>query len=83
MSTTVSSGNQTTKISAGSQATEAAQKIEMKVGGNSIAIDMSGITIKGTMVKIEGSAMFEAKAPMSTVKGDGMLTLKGGIVLIN
>ena len=83
MSTTVSSGNQTTKISAGSQATEAAQKIEMKVGGNSITIDMSGITIKGTMVKIEGSAMFEAKAPMSTVKGDGMLTLKGGIVLIN
>lgn len=69
MSTTVSSGNQTTKVSAGSQSTEAAQKIEMKVGGNSITIDMSGITIKGTMVKIEGSAMFEAKAPMSTVKG--------------
>jgi type VI secretion system secreted protein VgrG len=81
--TTVSQGNQTTKVSAGSQSTEAAQKIEMKVGSNSITIDMSGVTIKGTMVKIEGSAMFEAKAPMSTVKGDGMLTLKGGIVLIN
>jgi type VI secretion system secreted protein VgrG len=81
--TKVTQGNMSTKISAGSQSTEAAQKIEMKVGGNSITIDQSGITIKGTMVKIEGSAMFEAKAPMSTVKGDGMLTLKGGIVLIN
>lgn len=81
--TKVSQGNMTTKISAGSQSTEAAQKIELKVGSNSITIDMSGITIKGTMVKIEGSAMFEAKAPMSTVKGDGMLTLKGGIIMIN
>jgi type VI secretion system secreted protein VgrG len=81
--TKVSQGNMSTKISAGSQATEAAQKIELKVGGNSIVIDQSGITIKGIMVKIDASAMFEAKSPMSTVKGDGMLTLKGGIVLIN
>jgi len=81
--TKLSQGNMSTKVSAGSLAEEAAQKIEMKVGGNSITIDQSGITIKGIMVKIEGSAMFEAKAPMSTVKGDGMLTLKGGIVLIN
>jgi type VI secretion system secreted protein VgrG len=79
----LSAGNASLKASAGSLAEEAAQKIEMKVGGNSITIDQSGITIKGIMVKIEGSAMFEAKAPMSTVKGDGMLTLKGGIVLIN
>lgn len=79
----VSTGNVSLKASAGAIAEEAAQKIEMKVGGNSITIDQSGITIKGIMVKIEGSAMFEAKAPMSTVKGDGMLILKGGIVLIN
>ena len=31
------------------------------------------------MVKIQGSAMVEAKAPMTTVKGDGMMTLKGGL----
>jgi type VI secretion system secreted protein VgrG len=79
----VDAGNVSLKAGAGAIAEEAAQKIEMKVGGNSITIDQSGITIKGIMVKIEGSAMFEAKAPMSTVKGDGMLTLKGGIVLIN
>lgn len=79
----MSQGNASLKASAGAIAEEAAQKIEMKVGGNSITIDMSGITIKGTMVKIEGTAMFEAKAPMSTVKGDGMLTLKGGIIMIN
>ena len=27
--------------------------------------------------------MAELKAPMTTVSGDGMLTLKGGVVMIN
>ncbi len=76
-------GNDSTKISAGTSSTEAMQSIELKVGGNSIKIDQTGITIKGVMVTIEGQAMLEAKSPMTTVKGDGMLTLKGGITMIN
>jgi type VI secretion system secreted protein VgrG len=59
------------------------QSITLKVGQNSIEINQSGITIKGIMVKVEGTAMVDAKAPMTTVKGDGMLTLKGGITMIN
>lgn len=81
--TKVGMGNLTVKVSQGKIGTEAMQAIELKVGSNSIKIDQSGITIKGTMIKIEGTAMFDAKAPMAKVSGDGMLTLKGGIIMIN
>ncbi len=81
--TTVKQGDITIKASLGKITVEAMQSIELKVGSNSIKIDQSGVTVKGTMVKVEGAAMLEAKAPMTTVKGDGMLTLKGGITMIN
>jgi type VI secretion system secreted protein VgrG len=81
--TKVGSGNYTLKVASGKIAEEAMQSIELKVGSNSIKIDQMGITIKGSMIKITGDAMFEAKAPMAKVSGDGMLTLKGGIIMIN
>lgn len=55
---------------------QANMSIELKVGGNSIKIDQTGVTITGTMVKINGNAMTEVKA-------GGMLKLQGGIVMIN
>ncbi len=79
----ISKGSRETNIKMGKDTLEAMQSIEMKVGSNSIKIDQSGITIKGIMVKIEGDAMAEMKSPMTTVKGDGILTLKGGITMIN
>jgi type VI secretion system secreted protein VgrG len=82
-SLTVSLGNHTIKVGAGSSKSEAAVAIELKVGGNSIKIDQSGITIKGLMVNIQGTTTAEMKSPMTTVKGDGMLTLKGGLTMIN
>jgi type VI secretion system secreted protein VgrG len=57
--------------------------IELKVGANSVKIEMAGITVKGVQVKIEGQASAEVKAPMTSVKGDGMLTIKGGMTMIN
>jgi type VI secretion system secreted protein VgrG len=80
---TIQTGNDSTKVSAGQSSTEAMVSIELKVGSNSITINQQGVTIKGLMVSIEGQAMLEAKSPMTTVKGDGMLTLKGGITMIN
>ena len=59
------------------------QSITLKVGQNSVVIDQAGITVKGMIVKVEGEAMTEVKAPMTTIKGDGMLTLKGGLVSLN
>src|SRR5262249_34889185 len=55
-SVSIQKGNQTTKIDAGSGSTEAMQFIELKVGGNSIRIDQSGITLKGVNIMIMGQA---------------------------
>ena len=75
-SITLQQGNRSIKISMGSQTTEAMQSITLKVGQNSIVIDQTGVTIKGTMITIEGQAITQ-------VKGDGLLILKGGLVMIN
>jgi len=83
ISTKADLGNIDTKASLGKITLEAMQKIELKVGANSIVIDQVGVTIKGVMVKIEGSAMTQIKAPMTQVNGDGMLMMKGGITMIN
>lgn len=80
---TVKMGNITEKVSLGKYELEAMQSITLKVGANSIVIDQTGVTIKGIMVKVEGTAMLETKAPMSQHSGDGMMIIKGGIVLIN
>lgn len=80
---TSQTGNIAIEASAGKVTVSAAQSIELKVGGNSIKIDTSGVTISGTMVKISGQAMASMEAPMAKVNADGMLTLKGGVVMIN
>ena len=73
---TIKTGNRKVKVSLGSSALEAMQKIELKVGQSSIVLDQAGVTIKGMMVKVEGSVM-------TTVEGKAMLTLKGGLTMIN
>ena len=83
MSIKLGMGNMTTKLDLGKQETEAMQSIEMKVGANSIKIDQTGITLKGIMIKVEGSAMVQTKAPMVQSNADAMQIIKGGIVMIN
>lgn len=78
-----SKGDITVDASVGSITLQATQKITLKVGGNSIVIDQSGITIKGMMVKVEGQAMVEVKGPMVKVEGSAMTMIKGGITMIN
>ncbi|USD21840.1 type VI secretion system tip protein VgrG [Microbulbifer variabilis] len=81
---TIGSGNHTLKVSKGTQTTDAMgaikisskASIELKVGGSSIKLTPAGITIKGTMLSCKGDATAE-------VKGGGMLTLKGGVTMIN
>jgi type VI secretion system secreted protein VgrG len=82
-SLTIKMGNQTTKINLGKSETEAMQSIELKVGQSSIKLDQTGVTIKGMTIKVEGQIMTQVKAPMTQVNGDAMLTLKGGITMIN
>ena len=55
---------------------EAGMSITLKVGGSTIKVDNTGVTIEGTMINIKGNAMTE-------VSGSAMLTLKGGLTKIN
>ena len=56
-------------MSAGKGDVEAMQSYEIKVGGSSIKIDQMGITIKGMMIKIEGTMKLEAKGLMTDGQG--------------
>lgn len=81
--TTLKLGNQKTKMSAGKGNVEAMQSYEIKVGGSSIKITPMSIELKAMTIKIDASMMLQAKGMMSTVQGSAMLTLKGGMVMIN
>jgi type VI secretion system secreted protein VgrG len=80
---TIKMGNQTTKLDLGASSTEAMQAIELKVGQSSIKIDQMGVTIKGMMIKIEGTMQTSVKGLMTQVNGDAMLMVKGGLTMIN
>ncbi len=64
---------------------------DIKAGGaTTIACDASttikaasGMTIKAAQIAINGQSTAELKSPSTTVEGDGTLTLKGGVCMIN
>ncbi|PZV13989.1 MAG: type IV secretion protein Rhs [Pseudanabaena sp.] len=60
-----------------------AANITLKVGSNKVEITTTGIVISGTDVQIKGTAAAELKAPLVTVDGSGVNTIKGGLVKIN
>lgn len=92
-------GNYTVKVNSGKIAIQAAQSIELKVagstvkiepaaitrkcGGSTIKVEPAGITLQGVQLKIQGNATVDIKAAMTSVGGDGMLKLKGGLTMIN
>ena len=69
-------GNQSTNVKLGKIDMTAMQSITLTVGGNSIKIDQTGVTIQGLMVKITGETITQ-------VQGQATLILKGGITMIN
>ena len=68
-------GNFTSDVT-GSITITSKQKIELKVGGNTLTIDNTGITLNGIMIKTQASAMAEHK-------GGGMMNIQAGIIMIN
>lgn len=62
---------------------EAGTSITLKVGATTIKLDPTSIKLNTTMLKADAKATADLKSPMTTVKGDGILTLKGGLTLIN
>lgn len=80
---TIKMGNLKVKTALGKVTIEAMQAIELKVGSSKIKIDMSGVTIQGLMVKVQGTAMTQVKGPMVQVDGSAMVMVKGGMVMVN
>jgi type VI secretion system secreted protein VgrG len=71
---------------------EAMTNVTIKVGGSYIAIEAGGITIgtTGTLelqasgpLSAKSDAQAQVEAPQTSVKGDAMVTIQGGIVQIN
>jgi type VI secretion system secreted protein VgrG len=73
----------TIKCSMGSITLEAMQSITLKVGGSTLVVDQSGVTIKGTMISEEAQALLKLKAPLVQVDADGLVMVKGGLVMLN
>jgi type VI secretion system secreted protein VgrG len=62
---------------------KALNSIKLTVGGNSIEINAEGVTINATKVSVQGQAMVQIQGPMTQVSADGMMTLKGGVMMLN
>lgn len=69
--------------SGGSISITAANEIKLTVGKSVITIKPDGISLAGPKIEITGDATAEMKSAITTVKGDAMLTLKGGMTMIN
>ncbi|MBL6456927.1 type VI secretion system tip protein VgrG [Belnapia sp. T6] len=82
MSTKLAMGNFGLKLDLGAVTIEAMQGITLKVGASEVKVDQTGVSIKGMMVKLEGTVMLEAKGLMTTVKGDAMTQVSGAIIMI-
>jgi type VI secretion system secreted protein VgrG len=61
---------------------ESTMSITLKVANNSITIDMTGISIKGTMVTVNGEVQTQITGLMTDVEASAMLQVKGGITMI-
>jgi type VI secretion system secreted protein VgrG len=77
----VDSGDQVVDVAQNITVT-AGMKITLKVGSSKITIDSQGIVVDAPKVEVKGVAQVEVKAPMTDVKGTGILQLQGGLVKI-
>jgi type VI secretion system secreted protein VgrG len=76
-------GDISAKAPAGKIELEAMQSITLVCGQSKISITPASINIQSTTVTVTGTAKVATQAPMAQHSGDGMLTLKGGLVQIN
>lgn len=80
---TVKTGDYSLKIDAGQATIEAAQKITLKVGENTIVISQQGIEIKGLMITAKAQTSLQAQSLTMDLKASAMMTINGAMVMIN
>lgn len=83
MDTLVKMGNITTKASLGKIEIEAMQSITLKVGMSKIHMTPTGITIESLQIDVKASLALNTEGLMATHKASAIMTVKGGLVLIN
>jgi len=82
--TTIQQGNDVTRVCSGNQTTDVAGevtirangRITLQVGGSSLIIDATGISLNGTMVILQANAQVEVSA-------GAVASISGGVVNIN
>lgn len=80
---TVSKGDISVKADAGAITIEAQKSITLKVGGNSIVIDTTGIQVKGASVGITAQGQAKLEGADVTASSSGIMTIQGSMVKIN
>ena len=83
LATDVKMGNYSIKVDAGTMTIEAMQKITLKVGQSTITIDPLSVAIEATMITVKAKMQLSAEGLMTELKGNAMMTIKGGLVMIN
>jgi type VI secretion system secreted protein VgrG len=83
MDTLVKMGNITTKASLGTIEIEAMQSITLKVGASKIHMTPTSISIESLQIDVKASLALNTQGLMATHKADAIMTIKGGLVLIN
>jgi type VI secretion system secreted protein VgrG len=78
----VKMGNISVKADLGKIEVEAMQSITLKVGVNTITLDQMGVTFDVMNFKSSAKIMTQIEALMTTVTGNAMLQLSGGIIMI-
>ena len=83
MDTLVKMGNITTKASLGKIEIEAMQSITLKVGMSKIHMTPTSITIESLQIDVKATLALNSDALLATHKASAIMTIKGGLVLIN
>jgi len=65
------------------QTTTAVTKITIQCGQSSIVMDPTSITLSAMMININAQVQLAESAIMTSIKGSAMLTVNGGVVMIN
>jgi type VI secretion system secreted protein VgrG len=82
ITTEASLGNISIKADVGQVTIEALQGITLKVGSNSIKIDMTGVAISGLMFKADGQIQSQVSGLMTQISGSAMTQISGAITMI-
>lgn len=81
--TQVQMGNITIDATMGKITITALQEIVLKVGNSSVKVSQMGVDIEGMFLNSKAEVMSSTKALLTEVKADALLTLKGGLTMIN